>query len=520
MSKKYIILNLIFIGIFCLSSFSFAALTESVDLPVVCENSDVLDEYEQSLSKKDFQELLEKCKTYLSARMILAENQANAKGEQKQTLENEINSLTGKISSLNNKIYQTNLTIKSLGYQIEDTTQDIDITKNEIKEQKQKIGLILQAVYEKGQKSPLEVFLTSGTISSFLDNFIYLEILNNKNKNLLEEFEGLQVDLGNQKEQLEIERIDRESYAEKQQIQRNASYEIKQETEYLHTITEKEYQAIIANKEDLESKKAEIEKRLINLAGLMPGQKAPEFGTLLNIAQIASRNVGVRAALILGIISQESALGRNVGMCYINDEEKGGGTFTGGGTNYRQPNGERYTSGGLVERIIHYNRDLPVFLEMMKNLGYSYEKVPVSCWVPICSNGYKLVYSGITISTDGSINCPKGYYAFGFGGAMGPSQFIPSTWKDSVSSRISQYTGHVNPNPWNFEDALTATAIYLSDLGAKKSESYAACKYYGGTNCSYNGGSGYSSGVIKRAACFQIYIDQGYMSDSCEALIF
>jgi peptidoglycan hydrolase CwlO-like protein len=429
MKKSKLIIASILIGIFSFVTCS-AALEESIDLPTVCEDSAVLDAYESMLSKKDFQELLEKCQTYLSALMIQTENQASEKGEEKETLESEISSLTRMIQSLNNKIYQTSLNIKSLEYQIDDTTETIETTKTEIDEQKEKIGLILQAVYEKGEKSPLEIFLTSGSISSFLDNFIYLEILNNKNQSLLAEYEDLQVYLGEQKETLEVEKIDQETYAEQQEVQRNASYEIKQETEYLYSITEQEYQEILANKEDLESKKAEIEKRLISLAGLMPGQEAPEFGTLLNIAKTVSANTGIRAALVLGIISQESALGRNVGMCYINDSETGGGTFTGGGTSYKKPDGTSYTNGGLVERIIHYNRDLPVFIEMMQNLGYDYTKVPVSCWVPICSNGYKLVYgsSGITISADGTINCPSGYYAYGFGGAMGPSQFIPSTW--------------------------------------------------------------------------------------------
>ena len=46
---------------------------------------------------------------------------------------------------------------------------------------------------------------------------------------------------------------------------------------------------------------------------------------------------------------------------------------------------------------------------------------------------------------------------------------------------VAKYTGHTVPNPWNFEDALTASAVYLSQLGAKANgagEYNAASRYY------------------------------------------
>ena len=501
---------------FFIPAFSIAALDPNINLADVCENTNALDQKEVELSKKDFQELLEKCKTYLGAKKYFADKEVEEKAGEKKTLENEIYRISQQIKNLNNEIYKSNLSIKSLGYKIVDTEVAIEDTKKEIDEQKRKITLILQAIYENGQKSPLEVFLTSGSISNFFDNFIYFEILNNKNQDLLSDYQVLQGKLSEEKEDLEIKIGEQEGYVELQQTQKSTKEDVKKDQEYLHSITEQEYQESLKNKKDIETKQAEVEKRLIQLVGLLPGQEQPDFGTLLNIAKTVGPKVGVRPAYVLGIISQESALGRNVGRCFITNAKTGGGTFAASGTGYRQPNGDYYTNGGLVERIVHYNRDLAPFLELMKGLGYNSAQVPVSCWIPDCvSGGYHASRSAITIASDGTINCPKGYYAFGFGGAMGPAQFIPSTW-NLVKSDVAKYTGHTIPNPWNFEDALTASAVYLHDLGARSDgsgEYNAASRYYGGS-------SSYAKSVQTRTWCIQQYMDNGSMSSTCEKMIF
>jgi membrane-bound lytic murein transglycosylase B len=95
---------------------------------------------------------------------------------------------------------------------------------------------------------------------------------------------------------------------------------------------------------------------------------------------------------------------------------------------------------------------------------------------------------------------------------MGPSQFIPSTWK-LFQNRIKSITGAPQADPWNPYHAITATALYLEDLGAVSgdaaSERNAACKYYSGRSCaSSSAGAGYGNSVMSKLYSMQQDIDK------------
>ena len=84
------------------------------------------------------------------------------------------------------------------------------------------------------------------------------------------------------------------------------------------------------------------------------------------------------------------------------------------------------------------------------------------------------------------VSCPmKDRYGnyIGWGGAMGPAQFIPSTWI-LYKNKVAELTGHNPPSPWNLQDAFVACALLLKDNGAArggwKAEWQAAMKYFCG----------------------------------------
>ena len=100
---------------------------------------------------------------------------------------------------------------------------------------------------------------------------------------------------------------------------------------------------------------------------------------------------------------------------------------------------------------------------------------------------------------------------YGWGGAMGPAQFIPSTWI-LYKSRIAKVAGENPPNPWNPRTAFIATALLMKDNGAdagtRYSERLAALRYFAGwknaTNPAY---AFYGDGVMSLTDKFQRQID-------------
>jgi membrane-bound lytic murein transglycosylase B len=130
------------------------------------------------------------------------------------------------------------------------------------------------------------------------------------------------------------------------------------------------------------------------------------------------------------------------------------------------------------------SRDVPPFLAITKALGKDPYQTIVSCQL------------------DG----------LGWGGAMGPAQFIASTWA-LLQNRVATALGiSGTPDPWDPKDAIMAEAIFMSDLGASgggyTAERNAACKYYSGSSCGIvSGATSYGNSVLSLATTIQGKID-------------
>jgi membrane-bound lytic murein transglycosylase B len=208
-----------------------------------------------------------------------------------------------------------------------------------------------------------------------------------------------------------------------------------------------------------QKKVSAIESKLFSFAG--GATKAIPFKDAYAYAQEASGATGVRPALILAILTQESNLGSNVGTC-----NRAG-----------DPPSKSYTA------VMHPTRDIPVFLRITKALGLNPDTTPVSCRV-------------------GNV---------GYGGAMGPAQFIPSTWV-MYEGKVAAALGKSTANPWVARDAIMASAMLMKANGATGSEAAernAACRYYSGRSCDGKkpANSFYGNSVMALARTIQADID-------------
>lgn len=173
--------------------------------------------------------------------------------------------------------------------------------------------------------------------------------------------------------------------------------------------------------------------------------EAVNFNDIYNIAKGVEQKTGTRSALLLAVSQEELNL-EKTDMCYL--------------TNFVTGDGVRQIDGKKVAKVMKPDRDISGFLSITKVLG----KEP----------------------TKTLVTCPM---SFGWGGAMGPADFIPSTWL-KYKSKIESMTGK-SADPWNVKDAFLAMGLYLADSGAKdktqKGEWESAMIYFSGSaNSGYN----------------------------------
>ncbi|PCI19847.1 hypothetical protein COB64_03050 [Candidatus Wolfebacteria bacterium] len=355
------------------------------------------------------------------------------------SIQKDVSVLTAEISKARLNIKSKNVAIQKLGGEITSKTNKISSLSNKIIREKESLGQLIRRTNVIDDLSLIHLVLSKQNLSRFYVDLDSFSSIKASVKDSIDEINGVKVETAAEKASL-TQKQNRELDAkkvietEKRSVQKKES--AKKELLSISKNKEKAYEAVIA---DREKKAAEIRSALFSLRDTA----AIPFGKAYEYALLASEKTGVRPAFILAILTQESNLGQNVGSCFLRDTATGDGV----GKN----------TGKVIKRIMKPTRDVAPFLDITKSLGIDPFTTPVSCpWV------------------------------IGFGGAMGPSQFIPSTWA-IFKSRIAKAVGVNIPNPWNPQHAIMATGIFMDDLGADKqtftAERDAACRYFSGRGC-------------------------------------
>lgn len=480
-SKKTFIIFCCLIAAFLLLNFAVFAQDDGECF------FDKIEQGEKSLPREDYRALLEKCKTYYEQKSEQLEKDIQKTASDKKTLSNEIANLKNKIKNLNYKITQTNIMIKDLTSQIKSTETSINQTQDQIAIVSGRLALTLQLRYEEDHKSIIEVLLGEKSLSAFFDNLVALESLNVDIQTLLKEIKGLKISLENQKSMMDSEKKDLESVVAMSNLQKSESAKKKAQQEKFLTLTEQEYQKYLTEQKDAKDKVTKIGSLLFELLEVPEG--GIKFEDAVAMAKSTASQTGIRAAFSLAILWQETKIGKLQGGCFLKNASTGEGVYI--------------KTGNKAPRTMNPSRDVPKFLSIVESLNTAgflktnAFSTPVSCCM-----------------------IQNGQY-FGWGGAMGPAQFIASTWM-LYKEAIEQKTGSSPASPWNIRDAFLANALFLKDKGAGsqtyQKEIYAAMKYFGCTTswCERN----YGRPVMAAAQCIQDYMDDGAMSADCKELIF
>ena len=367
------------------------------------------------------------------------------------TLQAEVDRLKSKISSINGQISKITKTLNTLSGQIQTTASKISDTQGKIERGRDALAGIIRRVSKDDEKGLVEILFENQSLSDFFVNVNDLVLLQENLKETLDDLDVLKDDLITQKELLALERSDVEVLRLYQVRQKEEVEGTKAEQDHLLAVTkgqEASYQTLLAQTEATAS---QIRARIFRLLG--GGQMT--FEEAYKFAKFAEQRTGVRAALILAVLDRESALGRNVGQCTYHTAMAPG-----------PPESSR--------------DDVTPFLAITKKLNLDPDETLVSC--PIVSDG-------------------------AYGGAMGPAQFIPTTWV-AYESRIEAVTGSRPASPWRNLDAFVASGLYLKDSGGASNELAAAARYYCGGNWQRSVCMNvYGAAVINRAAQIQKDID-------------
>lgn len=431
----------------------------------------------QASCPDDFRGLTE---NELREALTVCEKEAEVLEENIESTGKEKASLNRDITLLNDKIKQAKLAIKLRTLSINGLVDDITVKNRTISKLSAKVDRerdslagIIRRTDEIDSYSFAEIILSEKPLSEFfgdLDAFEYIE----------ESIDRSLKEIGVTKKITEEEKVALEQKKNKeadlryqQELEKKRAEANESEKQRLFKVTKGKEAAYQKELKEKQKKAAQIRAALFALRDT----EGIPFGKALEYATLASKGINVRPALILAILTQESDLGKNVGSCLLSDLESGDGV----GKN----------TGTLFDQVMKAPRDTDPFRDITARLGLNWRTIPVSC--PPEARYYK---------------------GRGFGGGMGPSQFIPSTW-ELFKERIAATVG-TRPdmaNPWSPEHAFTATAIYLSDLGAVSgsytAERNSACRYYSGRKCDNKrpANSFYGNQVMSNVEAIQNNID-------------
>ncbi|HEV7449008.1 MAG TPA: hypothetical protein VGP13_00505 [Candidatus Paceibacterota bacterium] len=391
--------------------------------------------------------------------------------KQENSIQGDVTVLNAQIAKAQAEINQRNTTINTLASTINQKAKTIATLESRIEDGQASLAKLLREKNQSDNTSLVVLALSGGTLTDFFANTDRIDSIDEGLQEKFDELRGVKTQTQSEKEALAKQQSQQLDAKKDVEAKKTVIDQSKQQKTTLLTATKNDEAAYNKVLADRQAKAAAIRAALFPLRDAA----AIQFGDALKYAQQAQKITGTDPALALAILTQESNLGTNVGQCYMTNDATGDGVGKNTGTPFKG--------------VMNPTRDVPPFLALSQQLGFDAHSQVVSC--PIASVG-------------------------GWGGAMGPAQFIPSTWA-LYAPRIASGLGKSVANPWAAQDAIMAMSFLLSDNGASaggySADFNAAARYYAGWNGPNTGpGKTYATQVMAKVAGIQQNID--YLADN------
>lgn len=374
------------------------------------------------------------------------ENSINSIKKNQKTFEREISILDKQVEKQKLQIKEINLSLREVEEEIALKSQEMSDLEKDLEEKRILLNASLKKMQEYDQAGWINIFFGSGSISDFFAQVRYFQNIQNNINDFIASIDTLRQNLRDQKENLEDKRSDIIRLQNLSNLQKISLEQKNEEKRNLLNQTKGEEKNFQANISKSKKDIVLIKQQLFTLENIGISMS---FEEAVNKAKFAGAKTGVRPVFLLAIFQVESRLG----------------TYVGGGS-WKQ-------DMKPAER--------PLFLQIVNKLGLDPDAVPVS---------------------------KKPWY--GWGGAMGAAQFIPSTWL-AYESQIASLTGRNPPSPWNIEDAFVGSALKLSANGASsrtyQGEHKAAAMYLAGNRYKKQVAQVYANSVMDWADYYQVQID-------------
>lgn len=365
------------------------------------------------------------------------------KQQERRSLERDIDIIEGEIRKAELGIEAREIAINSLTSQIGDKAEVIDILNDRLVKQKQSLAKIMRETRTADDFSLVEILLTNKNFSEFFSEIDSFHAVKSSLNDSLYALQEIRSDTEFEKASLEEKQLSEAEMKKIQEMEHGRIEAQEAEKQRILKVTKGEEAAYQQLLQSQEKTAAQLRAQLFDLLG---GGGGIPFPQAVQLAQTAGRLTGLSPALILAILEQETNYGSHLGSCIYNE-----------------------TRGGRA--VMHPDRDAPIFRVISNTIGFNADRQQVSC---------PLIQGGVPV---------------GWGGAMGPSQFIPSTWAiyggyvntgsgwqyNPSSDAIRSLVGKAAPSsPFNNQDAFIATALLLRDNGGASSPRLAALRYYAG----------------------------------------